>query len=128
MATHRSIAAANGDTFSYNPMTDGVELNWSAGAAHNVWQRFYDVWSKFPGFLVPTTNPDGTPGPAAPVLSDAQATAFTLHPLGGVPLGVATDLKCGLLGYDGLYAVDGACTRSTDRSYRVLPQWRTRAR
>jgi cholesterol oxidase len=94
--------------FSYNAMTDGVELNWPAGAAHNVWQRFYDIWSKFPGFLVPTTNPDGTPGPAAPVLSEAQATAFTLHPLGGVPLGEATDLKCGLLGYDGLYAVDGS--------------------
>jgi choline dehydrogenase-like flavoprotein len=31
-----------------------------------------------------------------------------LHPLGGVPLGLATDLKCGLIGYDGLYAVDGS--------------------
>jgi choline dehydrogenase-like flavoprotein len=31
-----------------------------------------------------------------------------LHPLGGVPLGLATDMKCGLNGYDGLYAVDGS--------------------
>ncbi|HKU38600.1 MAG TPA: GMC oxidoreductase, partial [Polyangiales bacterium] len=94
-------------TFKYNATTDAVELTWPAGAAHNVWQRFYDIWSKFPGFLVPTTNPDGTTT-YAPVLGEAQATAFTLHPLGGVPIGVATDLKCGLNGYDGLYAVDGS--------------------
>jgi cholesterol oxidase len=95
-------------TFNYNAGTDTVELNWPAGAAHNVYQRFYDIWSKHPGFLLPTTNPDGTPGPKAPVFTEAQATAFTLHPLGGVPLGLATDLKCGLKGYDGLYAVDGS--------------------
>jgi cholesterol oxidase len=95
-------------TFTYNASTDAVELSWPAGAAHNVWERFYNIWSKFPGFLLPTTNPDGTPGPAAPVLGEAQATAFTLHPLGRVPLGLATDLKCGLKGYDGLYAVDGS--------------------
>jgi cholesterol oxidase len=95
-------------TFAYNASTDTVELTWPPGAAHNVWQRFYDIWSKFPGFLLPTTKPDGTPGPAAPVIDEARATAFTLHPLGGVPLGLATDLKCGLKGYDGLYAVDGS--------------------
>jgi cholesterol oxidase len=94
--------------FRYNAANDSVELTWPQGAAHNVWQRFYDIWSKFPGFLLPTTNPDGTPGPKAPVLSEAQATAFTLHPLGGVPLGLATDLRCGLAGYSGLYAVDGS--------------------
>lgn len=94
-------------TFTYNASTDGVELNWPAGAAHNVWTRFYDIWSKFPGFLVSTTNPDGSVT-KAPVLSEAQATAFTLHPLGGVPFGLATDSKCGLQGYDGLYAVDGS--------------------
>lgn len=95
-------------TFTYNASIDTVELNWPQGAAHNVYERFYNIWSKFPGFLLPTTNPDGTPGPAAPVFTEAQATAFTLHPLGGVPLGLATDLKCGLKGYDGLYAVDGS--------------------
>lgn len=95
-------------TFAYNASTDTVELSWPAGAAHNVWQRFYDIWSKFPGYLLPTTNPDGTPGAPAPVLGEAQASAFTLHPLGGVPLGLATDMKCGLNGYDGLYAVDGS--------------------
>ena len=42
------------------------------------------------------------------MLNEAAATAFTLHPLGGVPLGLATDMKCGLKGYDGLYAVDGS--------------------
>jgi cholesterol oxidase len=94
--------------FKYNTATDAVELTWPAGAAHNVYQRFFDIWKQVPGFLLPTTNPDGTPGTPAPVLSEAQATAFTLHPLGGVPLGVATDLKCGLNGYDGLYAVDGS--------------------
>ena len=91
-------------TFSYNGGTDTVELNWPAGAAHNVWQRFYDIWSKFPGFLLPST----TGGAPAPVLDETKATAFTLHPLGGVPLGLATDMKCGLKGYDGLYAVDGS--------------------
>lgn len=95
-------------TFTYDSGSDSVVLSWPSGAAHNVWQRFYDIWSKFPGYLVPTTNSDGTPGPAAPVLGEAQATAFTLHPLGGVPLGLATDLKCGVKGYDGLYAVDGS--------------------
>lgn len=94
--------------FHYNAATDTVELTWPQGAAHNVWQRFYDIWSKFPGYLLPTTNADGSAGAPAPVLNEAQATAFTLHPLGGVPLGLATDLKCGLAGYDGLYAVEGS--------------------
>ena len=90
-------------TFTYDSAGDAITLNWPAGAAHNVWERFYDIWSKFPGFLV--TQADGT---KKPVLSEAQATAFTLHPLGGVPFGLATDAKCGLNGYDGLYAVDGS--------------------
>ena len=32
----------------------------------------------------------------------------TAHPLGGVPLGLATDLDCRVQGYDHLYAVDGS--------------------
>jgi choline dehydrogenase-like flavoprotein len=95
-------------TFTYDAANDVVQLDWPQGAAHNVWQRFYDIWSKFPGYLLPAKNADGTPAPAAPVLGEAQASAFTLHPLGGVPLGLATDLKCGLQGYAGLYAVDGS--------------------
>jgi cholesterol oxidase len=90
-------------TFTYDKVNDIVTLSWPAGAAHNVWTRFYDIWSKFPGFLV--TQADGT---KAPVLNEAAATGFTLHPLGGIPIGLATDMKCGLKGYDGLYAVDGS--------------------
>lgn len=86
--------------FSYDAITDSVSLNWPVGAAHNVYQRFHALWSQFPGYAPPPSN--------TPVLSEAQATAFTLHPLGGVPLGLATDMKCGLKGYDGLYAVDGS--------------------
>jgi cholesterol oxidase len=91
-------------TFTYSQATDTVTVNWPAGAAHNVWERFYNVWKQHPGYLI-SPQPDGTLGP---VLGEAQATAFTLHPLGGVPLGLATDMKCGLKGYDGLYAVDGS--------------------
>jgi choline dehydrogenase-like flavoprotein len=46
-------------------------------------------------------------GPGFVPLGD-DSQAFTLHPLGGVPLGLATDMNCQLEGYEGLYAVDGS--------------------
>jgi cholesterol oxidase len=42
------------------------------------------------------------------ILDQASAQRFTAHPLGGVPLGLATDLSCKLDGYDQLYTVDGS--------------------
>ena len=84
--------------FTYNAELDQVELNWPDGAEDNVYERTVEAYSQHPGFLV-----DG-----APVLTKEQSTAFTLHPLGGVPLGLATTMGCELRGQEHLYAVDGS--------------------
>jgi cholesterol oxidase len=83
-------------SFSYDAATDSVVLDFPADGAQNVYERVNAV----------LTNPNlpGTPF----ILPMASAQATTLHPLGGVPLGLATDLDCQLKGYKGLYAVDGS--------------------
>ena len=89
------IPTAKG-TFTYDAATDTVVLDWPADGAKNVYDRVVEL----------LTNPamPGTPY----VLPMASAQATTLHPLGGVPLGLATDMDCELKGYKGLYAVDGS--------------------
>ena len=37
-------------TFTYNAATDSVSLNWPAGAAHNVYERFYSILEPVPRF------------------------------------------------------------------------------
>jgi cholesterol oxidase len=82
--------------FRYDSTSDTVVLDWPSDGAANVFSRVTQILSSpsFPGvpFLLPM----------------AQAQQTTVHPLGGVPLGLATDLHCRLRGYHGLYAVDGS--------------------
>jgi cholesterol oxidase len=83
-------------TFSYDRASDTVTLDWPEDGAQNVYDRAVSV----------LTNP-ALPG--TPLIFEAnQAMSLTLHPLGGVPLGVATDARCELRGYDRLWAVDGS--------------------
>jgi cholesterol oxidase len=84
-------------TFRYDAPTDTVVLDWPVGAADNVYNRataVYESWGN-------ATLYEGLKNPAA-----SQRT--TLHPLGGVPLGLATNKHCKLRGYKHLYAVDGS--------------------
>lgn len=46
------------------------------------------------------------PGPILPPIH--EAASITVQPLGGVPLGLATDDYCGIKEYAGLYVVDGS--------------------
>jgi cholesterol oxidase len=83
-------------SFRYDAAADTVVLEWPPTGAQNVYDRVTQILTdpRMPGtpFILP--------------IESAQAT--TLHPLGGVPLGLATDLKCELDGYKDLYAVDGS--------------------
>ncbi|WP_394823878.1 GMC oxidoreductase [Pendulispora albinea] len=83
-------------TFHYEPSSDTVVLDWPADGAANVYNRVTGLLSD-PAF-------PGTPF----ILPQARSQGTSFHPLGGVPLGLATDAYCGLRGYRGLYAVDGA--------------------
>lgn len=83
----------------FNYDEDGVvNLNWPEDGSKNVYDRFEEVLTHIDEL--------GLGG-----FSDTSHTigqAITLHPLGGVPIGLATDEHCRLKGYDGLYAVDGS--------------------
>jgi cholesterol oxidase len=90
------IPTATG-TFRYDAPNDTVVLDWPADAGLNVYNRVTALYETMPnGALF-----GGLKNPGA-----SQRT--TLHPLGGVPLGLATNRFCKLRGYRRLYAVDGA--------------------
>ncbi|HTU63431.1 MAG TPA: GMC oxidoreductase, partial [Polyangiales bacterium] len=80
--------------FTYEPATDTVSLHWPVEAGARVYDKFISIFSELAGtpYIVP----------------QADSQRYTAHPLGGVPLGLATDLNCKLSGYDQLYAVDGS--------------------
>ncbi|MDB4985059.1 MAG: cholesterol oxidase [Myxococcaceae bacterium] len=82
-------------SFHYEAATDTVVLDWPADGGHNVYQRVTSLYSAF------------TPGTFVQI-PEARAMGTTLHPLGGAPLGLATNKGCQLKGYDGLYVVDSA--------------------
>jgi cholesterol oxidase len=82
--------------FTYDADADTVVLDWPPDGASNVYERVTGILSD-PAF-------PGTPV----ILPQAQSQGTSFHPLGGVPLGLATDSYCGLRGYEGLYAVDGS--------------------
>lgn len=89
-------------TFRYDAPTDTVVLDWPADAAANVYQRVTNAYeSTFGSTLEPNIKP----------MAVSQRT--TLHPLGGMPLGLATDEDCQVKGYDGLYVVDGSIVPNT---------------
>jgi cholesterol oxidase len=90
------IPTAKG-TFHYDAPTDTVVLDWPVGGADNVYNRVVAGWESLPGAQL------------YPALKNVAASQRrTLHPLGGVPLGLATNKHCKLKGYKHLYAVDGS--------------------
>ena len=83
--------------FDYDPVGDTVSVHWPEGAASNVYAGVTRLLADeaFPGTPI--------------ILPPEQAMQMTLHPLGGVPLGVATSLdRCEVVGAPGLYAMDGS--------------------
>ena len=83
-------------SFSWDGDTNTVNLNWPADASKNIYDRFYSIMDDLEPY-----------GHALP-LELEQAQQFTLHPLGGMPIGLATDKFCRVKNYTGLYAVDGS--------------------
>ncbi|WP_394823879.1 GMC oxidoreductase [Pendulispora albinea] len=83
-------------TFRYDAPNDTVVLDWPPDGAANIYQRVTSILTD-PAF-------PGTPV----IVPQARSQGSSFHPLGGVPLGLATDAHCRLRGYRGLYAVDGA--------------------
>jgi cholesterol oxidase len=80
--------------FEYQPGDDSVLLQWPQDADANVLQAFKSAFYT----LAP---------PGKGILLD-NAQDGTVHPLGGMPLGLATDLHCRVKNYPGLYAIDGS--------------------
>lgn len=86
----------NVGNFLWDESTQIVKLNWPVNAAKNIYERFYQLMDEleFAGEAV--------------VLPIEEAQKFTLHPLGGMPLGLATDKYCQVKNYNSLYAIDGS--------------------
>lgn len=82
--------------FDYDRKSDTVALHWPQDASANVYERVTELYSD-PAM-------PGTPY----ILPIEKAQSTVVHPLGGVPLGKATNLNCELEGYRGLFAVDGS--------------------
>jgi cholesterol oxidase len=87
------IPTATGE-FHYDPGSDTVVLSWPPDAATNVYDKFASMVTELGG--------------ATQIPSQPAAQAVSAHPLGGMPLGLATDLHCRVIGYEHLYAVDGS--------------------
>ena len=110
----RSPVSGRG-TFAYDASTDEVTLAWPAadpaveggrGAVASTYQRLVEA-AEDPCLVVgpvrSVSYPVSPDRPAGPV-----AVAATAHPLGGVPLDLATDNVGRVRAYRGLYVVDGA--------------------
>ncbi|MET0390818.1 MAG: GMC oxidoreductase [Polyangiales bacterium] len=78
----------------YEADTDTVVLSWPPEAGAKVYDKFISIMNEL----------GGTPY----IVEQPASQQYTAHPLGGVPLGLATDLNCRVHGYDQLYAVDGS--------------------
>ncbi|HET6339781.1 MAG TPA: GMC oxidoreductase [Polyangiales bacterium] len=84
-------------TFVYDSAADTVVLTWPADGAKNVYDRVTELYeTKFGSTLDVDIRPLPVSG------------RTTLHPLGGMPLGLATNKHCKVKGYKRLYVVDGS--------------------
>lgn len=90
------IPKKNG-TFRYDAPSDTVVLDWPSDAATDVYNRVTALYTALPGG---TLYPGLSPQP--------NSTRNTLHPLGGMPLGLATNKHCKIKGYKHFYVVDGS--------------------
>jgi cholesterol oxidase len=87
-------------TFSYSASNDQTVLNWSNQNAPAV------ASAKFIFDKVNSAN--GTQYRTDMFSGKVMSDAATYHPVGGVPLGSATDLYGRVQGYDKLYVIDGS--------------------
>lgn len=90
--------------FSYNALTDTLELMWPAGGNDRAVQAAVDFAERLNtangGHL---SSPAGVPFSPPDILKE-----FTYHPLGGMVLGEACDLYGRVHGYARLYVMDGS--------------------
>ncbi|MES2673586.1 MAG: GMC family oxidoreductase N-terminal domain-containing protein [Pseudomonadota bacterium] len=82
--------------FTWDEATKSVNLDWPVDGSKNIYDRFFQVMDELAPY-----------GKALP-LKIEQAQQFTLHPLGGMPIGLATNKFCAVENYTGLYAIDGS--------------------
>jgi cholesterol oxidase len=80
--------------FHYDASQDTVVLRWPHDSARAVYEKFVRMMHEL--------------GDPTYIIDRATSQRYTAHPLGGVPLGLATDADCRVLGYEHLYAVDGS--------------------
>jgi cholesterol oxidase len=80
--------------FHYDEASDTVVLSWPPNAGARVYDKFVRMMHELGGQTY--------------IVDRALSQRYSAHPLGGVPLGLATDLDGRLEGYERLYVVDGA--------------------
>ncbi len=85
-------------SFRYDEATDSVKLDWPAKAA-----RQYSQATEYTYSILDKKNTTAISKPTTKVGNN-----ITFHPLGGVVIGKACDLYGRVLGYRGLYVVDGS--------------------
>lgn len=82
--------------FTFDAATSTVQLHWPKDGSRNVYDRFLEIMRSIDPF-----------GQHLPLPAEV-GQGVTLHPLGCMPLGLATDEHCRVKGYSHLYAVDGS--------------------
>jgi cholesterol oxidase len=102
------IPTATGN-FRYDAATDTVVLTWPREASVRVYDKFVSMMHELGGTTVITPRD--------------VSLRRTAHPLGGIPLGLATDLDARVHGYEHLYSVDGSivpgCAAATNPSVLI---------
>jgi len=84
----------------YNSTLDEVYFDWPSGVVDtNVHGALVETFTKINS---------GNPGSSGGTESLAMLMFGSMHPLGGIPLGRATDLYCRVQNYEGLYVVDAS--------------------
>lgn len=86
--------------FIYDAATDTAKLNWAKEGNKGVEEATREINNRI-------ANASGTVPGLGAISPDVNAK-FTAHPLGGAVLGKATDAYGRLVGYSGLYVMDGA--------------------
>lgn len=102
-------------SFHYDAATDSVKLNWPADAPGNI-QNLKAV--EYTYRLIDKRNTTVLYKPTTEVIKGSERSKsrgttiipqnLTVHPLGGACLGQACDLYGRVIGYQGLYVIDGA--------------------
>jgi cholesterol oxidase len=82
--------------FGWDEANEEVTLTWPKDASKNIYDKFFSIMEELDQFGQHEQLP----------IEDAQD--ISVHPLGGMPIGLATDMHCGVKNYPNLYAIDGS--------------------